>query len=63
MTKPAEFAWVGSVERMLALRKELDPNAPDVIVIPDSLNRIVDKVLAYRPKGKRKKPRKAKKNG
>jgi hypothetical protein len=36
---------------------------------PDALNRIADKVLAYRPKDKRKKPRKrkrpkkAKKNG
>lgn len=68
MTKP-DFAWVGWVERMLALRKELDPDAPDMIVIPDSLNRIADRVLAYRPKDKRKKPRKrkrpkkAKKNG
>lgn len=54
---------------MLALRKELDPDAPDMIVIPDSLNWIADKVLSYRPKDKRKKPRKrkrpkkAKKNG
>lgn len=36
---------------------------------PDALNRIADKVLAYRPKDKRKKarkrkrPKKAKKNG
>ena len=54
---------------MLALRKELDPDAPDMIVIPDALNRMADKVLAYRPKDKRKKarkrkrPKKAKKNG
>lgn len=58
-----------TLEDMLVLRIELDPNAPDMIVIPDALNRIADKVLAYRPKAKRKKarkrkrPKKAKKNG